>query len=147
MRLRHADREVPEAVALELRDLRLRLRVQEDVTGTVHACRDGLDLVADRRLVRVELPEGAWLLACLDDSAGQARRADASLLEALVDLGSERAGLERELAHALDLLIAVSGASVHGDHARHPELGHDGEMPADVRHAHLDGLQPLSAIR
>src|SRR3954452_11181325 len=146
VRLRHADGEVAEAVAHVLADLLLGLGIEVHVPRTVDLLADGLDLVLDRPVVLVERVERVRLLARVDDRRGEVGRADAALGEALVGLGAERAGLEREPLDELDLLVRVARPAVDGHDRGEAELLDDLQVAADVRHAGLDRRQALLAV-
>ena len=112
-----------EAVGGELVDLLLGLGIEVDVGGAVDAAsRPSRSCPGSARRPR----RACWkLLGCSQASTtalGEVGRADAALGEALVDLGGERAGLERQALDELDLLVGVAGAAVDRDDAGHAEL-------------------------
>jgi large subunit ribosomal protein L10 len=141
--LGHAHRQAGEALRGELLDLLGRLGRDGDVARAVDAGGDGLDLLAHRGVVGIELREGVRLLAGLDDRLGQLGGARAAAGEAVVDLGGEAAGLHRQPSHQLHLLVGVAGPPVDRDHARHAELAHDPEVAAEVRGTRLQRGEAL----
>src|SRR5256714_9415657 len=122
VRLRHADRELVEADALDLIDLLARRGLQEDPVASVDTRHDRLDLALDRVVERIDRGEARRLLGRSDDGLGERCRALAALDDRLVRLGRDGAVGKRNLADLLDLLVRVRGETVDGDDGVEAEL-------------------------
>lgn len=143
LRLRHAYREMPEATGLEVLELRLDAGVAGDVGGAIDLLRDGLDLVAQLHLDRIERLEAR--LALVDDLDDVVRK----IFRALAAVRPMRAQ-ERLRPHALgrllnlsDLGVGVGDELVHRDDRRNAELVDVLDVALEVFTALRDGRDIL----
>src|SRR5579864_4098607 len=141
VRLRHADRELVEADALELLDLLARGRLQEDPVAAVHPRHYRLDLPLDRVVQRIDGGEVGRLLRGRDDRLRELGRALAATYDRLVRLGRERAVRDRDPPDLLDLLVGVGREAVDRDDRVQPELADRRQVADHVRRAGLDRLR------
>src|SRR3954447_24305755 len=95
--LRHADRQLVEADALELGDLLARGGLEEDPVATVDTRHDRLDLSLDRLVERIDRRELGRLLRGGNHGFGERRSTFAALDHGLVPLCREGAVRERDL--------------------------------------------------
>ena len=84
-------------------ELALRERRELDLAGVEDALGDGLDLLGDRGVERIERRERVRLLAGVHDRLRELRGARAAAAEAVVALGREGPRLEREAARPLEV--------------------------------------------
>src|SRR5450756_1507872 len=116
VRLGHAQRQLVQALLRELLDLGLGLGQVVHAVGAVDLGGDGLDLLLDGGLERIEELEVAALVSGRLDDLG---RLLATVAAQRVDVdrhGVLGAGRDGVLAHDLDLAFAVEGEAVDRDH-------------------------------
>src|SRR3954470_81247 len=144
--LRHADREIGEADALELGNLLARGGLEEDPVATVDTRHYRLDLSLDRLVERIDGREIGRLLRGGDHGFGERRSAFAPVDHRLVPLGREGAVCERDLADLLNLLVSVSRETVDGDHGVETEPADGREVADHVGRAGRNRLRPALGI-
>ena len=140
VRLRHADRQPVEPEPVELLDLLLGRRQEEDPVRAVDTRRDRLDLLLDRRVERIDEVERVRLLGRGDDGLGERRSSRAAFLEGVVHLRGVGAVLDRERAQPFDFVLGVAREAVDRNDRVQAELANDSEMPRQVRRAVLDRI-------
>src|SRR5437763_2153875 len=146
VRLRHADRQLVEADALELVDLLPRCGLEEDAVGAVYARGDRFDLALDRVLQRIDGCEARRLLGGGDDRLREFGRTLTAARDRLVRLGREGAVRDRDLADLLDLVVGVGREAVDGDDGVQPEPPDRPEVADEVRGAGRDRLRAAVGI-
>src|SRR3546814_10077807 len=109
--------------------------------GTVSLRADGVDLVEQRQLFVVErLEVGSPAVGQRDHLVSEFLGALGALAPVLAGHGLDALGLG-ELLDRLQLGVGVLDEAVDGDHRRHAELLHVGNVAAEVRATLLDPVQ------
>ena len=123
MGLGDAYRKIAEPIGLEPVERTGRRGLDVDTVGSVHLGGDGLDLLAQRRLGRVEEGERARFIGCLRYSAGQFDGPGAAVGEVGGDCApdAERSG---DLTDDVVLALEVVGERIDGHNRRHPVEQH-----------------------
>ena len=143
VRLGHADRQAAEAGELVVGDLLGGGGRVAHIVGAVDLRRQGVDLLADRHVERVEeLRLRRPALGGSHHHAGQILAAGAALGEHIAHRHADGAGLAGDQAHRLDLRGPIVGVGVQGHHHRHAEAAGVLDLLAQIGPAlvHIAGV-------
>ncbi len=147
VRLRHADRQVPEPGRLVIGDLAGRLRGVLHPGRSVDLSCNCLDLLLDRDVERVEKSEIRRLVARGDHGLGQRPRPGAAAGEVVRLHRGERPGLHRRPLDDLDLSRGIGREPVYRNDDRDPEDARDLDVPSQVDAAPLHQFRVLLCVR
>ena len=124
MSLRHADGKFVESEIGEFANLAFGFGKVDDAIGAIDFLRDRLDLLFDRGLDRIEMPEIRRLLASLHDGACGRFGTFSAVHPALERNRGEGPGRFGPMLNHFDLVVVVENEAVNRVHDRNAEFAH-----------------------
>ena len=125
-------RKVPKTLLLKLRKLAFDTALRVDAARPVQALRNGLHLVPEGHVVRIQQPKlGGSAIGELDDGMSEIGR---TLTTAGPVIGNDRFDAEfaAKFLQSAELGISIGAEAVDRNNGWHPELAQIADMPREV---------------